>query len=191
MRDLYQWLKDEDERKRNGNSFHLSIFVAMNSGVIIGLGSNLGNRREHLNDAIELIRSRVGSVVQESSIYETPPLGFEALQQFYNMVIEVETLLSARELLEELLLIERKMGRERSSGDGYSSRSIDLDLLFYGDQVINEPHLLIPHPGIPKRRFVLIPLLEIAPEMIHPVLQRSITQLNKDCTDTSAIRKVE
>lgn len=165
----------------------------MQRGIFIALGSNLGNREENLNDAIDQIELRLGKVLGASSIYETPPFGFEAVQQFYNMVIELQTEFPAAALMTELLSIERKLGRERRSGlgSGYESRPIDLDILYYGDQIIEEPELQIPHKGIPFRRFVTLPLTELAPEFRHPILHKTNVELNKECADHSPIRKVQ
>jgi len=118
-------------------------------------------------------------------------MGFEALQNFHNQVVEIESELGPLDLLNTLLEIERRLGRERSEKPGYSSRNIDLDLLFYKHQVIDEPHLNLPHPGVPFRRFVIDPLAEIASDFIHPVLQKTIWEIKQDCSDDSPIRKLK
>lgn len=179
-----------DERKCEKGQADLIIFAGMINEVYIALGSNLGDRAQHLSDAILRIKDEIGEVVSASSAYETEPMGFDAVQNFINQVIEIRTTLSPKKVLEKLLQIERKLGRERS-GEGYESRTIDLDLLFYKRQIIDEPGLSIPHPGIPFRRFVLLPMLEIAPEFMHPVLQKSIAQLNSDCSDNLNIKRME
>ena len=163
----------------------------MKGKVFVGLGSNQGDRKSNLYDALDQLFLKVGRILSQSSIYETPPLGFEAVQQFYNMVVELETELGPREVLNRLLAIELKLGRERQPGEGYSSRSIDLDLLFYHEMVIDEPEFHLPHQGIPKRKFVLVPMVEIAPYFVHPVLLKSMVELEKICPDDSEIRMVE
>lgn len=151
----------------------------------------MGDRKSNLSDARDQLLLKIGDIISESALYETPPMGFEAVQNFYNQVIEVESNVGPLELLDLLLGIERKLGRERNKKPGYSSRNIDLDLLFYKEQVIDEPLLHLPHKGVPFRRFVIEPLAEIAPDFIHPVLQKTIWELKQDCPDLSPIRKVE
>jgi len=163
----------------------------MLGSIFIGLGSNLGDRSHHLSDARDQLTLRAGRILNESSIYETAPMGFEALQNFHNQVVEIESELGPLDLLNTLLEIERRLGRERSEKPGYSSRNIDLDLLFYKHQVIDEPHLNLPHPGVPFRRFVIDPLAEIASDFIHPVLQKTIWEIKQDCSDDSPIRKLK
>jgi 2-amino-4-hydroxy-6-hydroxymethyldihydropteridine diphosphokinase len=150
--------------------------------VYLGIGSNLGNRMENLETAWKTFH-----IEKRSSVYETEPV--DVLQQpwFLNMVIEIKTDESPRELLQHSQKIESEMGRTRNIPKG--PRTIDIDILFYNDLVIAETDLIIPHPEIPYRRFVLEPLNEIAPTLIHPVLRSSVADLLKKCTDTSAVRK--
>jgi 2-amino-4-hydroxy-6-hydroxymethyldihydropteridine diphosphokinase len=163
----------------------------MISEVFIALGSNLGDRSRHLGDAILHIKDEIGAIERLSSVYETEPMGFKAVQNFFNQVIQVRTSISPIKVMEKLLQIERKLGRERSENEGYESRNIDLDLLFYGNLIIEEPGLTVPHPGIPYRRFVLLPLTEIAPDFLHPVLQKSIAQINGECDDDLNLKRIE
>lgn len=146
-------------------------------GVFIGLGSNLGDRRANIHDALSRIRSLPGTrVVKESSLYESEPHG-DAKTWFVNGVIEVETDLSPENLLKKLKGIETAMGRKRVKGKRWGSRIIDLDILFYTNLVVRKRTLKIPHEQLANRRFVLLPLSELAPQVIHPVLQVSVSDL--------------
>jgi len=130
--------------------------------IYLGLGSNLGNRKENLAYAIRLIGERVGKVLRVSSFIETEPWGFESENTFVNSVILCETDLTPRQLLGATQKIEREMGRQKKSTDGgYSDRCIDIDILLYDDLRVDEPDLQIPHPLMLKRDFVMIPLREI------------------------------
>ncbi|MEZ4999923.1 MAG: 2-amino-4-hydroxy-6-hydroxymethyldihydropteridine diphosphokinase [Bacteroidales bacterium] len=133
----------------------------------IGIGSNIGDRNGNLLRATEYLSDRTGKVISLSGIYETEPWGFSAGTPFLNMAAGVETALLPGELLKELIDIETGMGRVRS-GSGYQSRIIDLDILFYDDLVLNTEALVIPHPLLHRRSFVLDPLAEIAPDLVHP-----------------------
>lgn len=145
--------------------------------VYIGLGSNLGDKKHHLQQAIELIAEKAGKIISCSSFYESKPWGFSSPNDFLNAVILTETTLSPTELLYKTQQIEREMGRTEKTGNSYADRMIDIDILFYDNQLINTPELKIPHPLIQERDFVLIPLAEIAPDFIHPVLRKSIQEL--------------
>ena len=142
--------------------------------VFIGFGSNLGDRRENISKALELIKERC-SIVKVSSIYETEPVGYLDQGMFLNGVLEVESKLNCRELLEFLLSIEDELGRVRTIKDG--PRTMDLDILFYGDSIIEEEDLIVPHPRLHERKFVLEPLNELDSEFIHPKLKKSIKEL--------------
>lgn len=154
--------------------------------VYIGIGSNLGNRKSNLLKAIEMINNCSCSVLRESPIYETEPWGFDCDLFFLNMVIEADTSLSPQDLLSFLQNIEHDLGRTRK-GQGYSSRTIDLDILFYDDLIINEQSLIIPHPLIEQRLFVLRPLFDLRPDLLHPVSKRSIEELLSSCNNNSHI----
>ena len=152
--------------------------------VILSLGSNMGDRAGNLRRAVALIGERAGKVTAVSAIYETEPWGFSADTSFYNMAAIVQSTLAPPEFLAVLLAIEEKLGRVRESGtDRYTSRPIDIDILFFGDLIIDTEGLTVPHPRLHERMFVLAPLNEIAPEKVHPVLNRSIRDLFKDCDD--------
>ena len=152
----------------------------------------MGRRRRMLSSARNQIELQAGRMLQQSSLYETEPWGFEAGQNFLNQVLVVETERSPRDLLEVLLGIEKDLGREAAQpGSSYSSRVIDIDILFYDGQIIDTPSLQVPHPQLHKRRFTLIPLREVAPDLLHPVLQKTTTQLLDECQDPSAVHKVK
>lgn len=138
--------------------------------VYLGLGSNLGDKADHLRTAIRLIGERIGKVASLSSFYETEPWGFVSDNSFLNAAVRVETALPPFEVLRITQQIEREMGRDRKSADGvYSDRPIDIDLLLYGSLVLSTPQLTVPHPLMTERDFVMTPLAEIAGDFRHPV----------------------
>lgn len=153
----------------------------------ISLGSNLGGRASNLDRAIEQLASR-GRIVAHSSFYETEPVDVTSQPWFLNCAIALDTELSATELLSNLLSIEQGMGRVRSKPK--SARIIDLDILLYGDFVIDTTELTIPHPAMHARRFVLAPLSEIAPDALHPLLRKTIAQLLSELPEGQAVRKL-
>lgn len=144
--------------------------------VFLLLGSNLGNRHLFLQQADEAIGRQVGNIVKRSSVYQTQSWGKTDEPDYLNQVLLVQTALPPRDVLQRILAIELTMGRRRA--EKWGSRTIDIDILFYGDNVVNEADLVIPHPHLHQRKFVLEPLAEIAPAYIHPVLNQSISQLN-------------
>jgi len=155
--------------------------------VFLGIGSNLGNRENNMQQAVEHINKRVGGISRKSVIYETEPWGFRSDNAFLNMVIAVETQMSPQALLSEILYTESLLGRIRTEGQ-YSSRIIDIDILLYDDMVLSEPDLTIPHPLLHERKFVLIPLCEVASEMIHPVMKKTFRELLDICADRSNVK---
>ena len=159
----------------------------MHSGLVtvyIGLGSNLGDRSKNLSGAVERLSS-VGTVTAVSSIYETKPWGVEGYQPRYlNQAAAVDTSMDALDVVTELLSIEYSLGRAREEKN--ASRTLDLDLLLHGDSVMNASGVTVPHPRLHERAFVLIPLVEIAPEIVHPILDRSIAELAAE-SDRSGI----
>jgi 2-amino-4-hydroxy-6-hydroxymethyldihydropteridine diphosphokinase len=154
--------------------------------VYIALGSNLGDRAGMLERAIAAMNSAGISVVRQSSLYVTEPVGAPGQGWFLNAVVEAETSLLPLQLLHALLKIERELGRRRLTPHG--PRAIDLDILFYGSSVIRSRELEVPHPRLTERRFVLIPLAQLAPDFRHPVLHKSINQLLAETPDRSEAR---
>lgn len=153
--------------------------------VYLILGGNRGNRPEIFSSAIKLLNSEIGPQKAISSLYESESWGFES-ELFLNQVIIIETPLSPFEVLLHTQQIESQLGRVRNT-DGYEPRTIDIDLLYYGSQVINSSGLTIPHPRIAKRKFVLVPLAEIAPNLKDPVTGMTVTGMLQKCNDTSKV----
>lgn len=161
----------------------------MNHDVYISLGSNLGNRKAYLQQAIEGIAMRVGSIVDIAPIYETPSWGF-AGEAFLNTCLLCRTYLSPDEVMAQLLQIEHELGRERTPSKGYQSRTIDLDILFYDDRIINTELLTVPHPLLHRRKFVLKPLAAIDQHKVHPVLKKTVGELLLTTDDTSPVQRL-
>ena len=147
------------------------------TAVYLSLGSNLGDRERLLNEAINRLEKEAGGVFARSSFYETEPWGFASDHFFLNAVVGIETELGSFALLEACKRIEREMGRRQTAGEGYNDRPIDIDLLLYGMEEIKTPRLEVPHSKLHLRRFVLEPLSEIAPQVVHPVLGKTIEEL--------------
>lgn len=144
----------------------------------LGLGSNLGDKRYHLNQAVKDIHERIGRIISRSSFYDTAPWGFQSENRFLNAVIKVETPLSAEGLLSATQGIEREAGRVRKANKtGYADRPIDIDILFFNNLILQKEQLHIPHPLIANRDFVLLPMVEIAPDLEHPVLHQTMREL--------------
>jgi 2-amino-4-hydroxy-6-hydroxymethyldihydropteridine diphosphokinase len=157
------------------------------SKAFILIGGNLGNRLENLQEVVRLIEKYCGKIISQSSIYETAAWGKKDQPDFLNQVLEIETNLQPRKLINTVLEIEKMMGRERD--EKYGPRIIDIDILFFNEEVVDESFLKIPHPELQKRRFVLIPLAEIAPHLNHPVLKKNIDQLLKECKDGLEVKR--
>ena len=155
----------------------------------LGLGSNLGRTKRNLDKAVSLLNSKGIEIRKMSSIYKTEPVGLAAQPWFINQAVEVESGLSPRELLPLLKVIETDMGREATVPDG--PRIIDLDILLAEDTVIGTVELTIPHPRLAERNFVLVPLAEIAPEAVHPVLKRTIRELCSRSKDRSRVEMIQ
>lgn len=156
--------------------------------VFLLLGSNLGNRQSFLQQAITFIAAEIAPVVKQSSIYETEAWGKTDEPNYLNQIIQLKTDMKPRVLLEKILAIEHELGRERT--EKWGSRTIDIDILFYGMEVISEPGLNIPHPQLHNRRFTLAPLEEIAPELVHPVLHKNISRLKSELKDNLNVKKL-
>jgi 2-amino-4-hydroxy-6-hydroxymethyldihydropteridine diphosphokinase len=159
------------------------------SSVYLLLGSNLGYRELILKKAAAQINDLTGSIVKVSSVYETEPWGFEGGCDFLNQALIVETGHSPHEVLNMILSIESHLGRKRTAKK--ISRTLDIDILFYDDLVVNEPGLIIPHPLLHLRRFALIPMNEIAADYMHPVLNKPIAGLLSECPDQLKVTRYE
>lgn len=156
--------------------------------VIIGIGSNLGERVLNCNKALERM-AEFSEVLSVSSYYETEPVGVEDQPNFINCAAEIATELEAHELLGRLKAVERSLGRE--GAEKWGPRMIDLDIIFYGDRTIDDSKLRVPHPEAHLRRFVLVPLTEIAPALIHPVLKVTVTELLSRLKDSKKVVKLD
>lgn len=153
-------------------------------------GSNIEPRLHYLKDANSFIELHIGEILQESAVYESAPWGFEASENFLNQVLLVKTAITPEEVLKRVFLIEKLMGRNRND-KGYNSRTIDIDILYYDRQVIEQPNLMIPHPRLHLRKFTLLPLTELAGEMIHPLLGLSHIELLAGSKDNDEVMKYE
>ena len=154
--------------------------------VYLGLGSNMGNRQDNLDEALEFLSQRL-RVDKVSSVYDTEPVGNPNQPRFLNLVCQVYTTLAPKGLLTLAKGIESKLGR--AFGKSNAPRPIDIDILFYGDQVIETPELVIPHPRLAERAFVLVPLAEIAPDLRHPVTGQTIKELLRGLAETQGVFK--
>lgn len=159
------------------------------STVYIALGSNKGGKLQYLQRAIDAIFETIGTVKKIAKVYQTPALGFEG-EDFYNSCIKVETNLPPKKVLTGLQNIEKTLGRSQKATSGYEAREIDLDILFYEDEVINHEDLQVPHPQLQNRKFVLQPLCDIQRDLNHPVLHESMGELLKNCSDHSHIEPI-
>ncbi len=156
--------------------------------VYLLLGSNLGDRLEQVGRAAALIEKHIGEIVRKSACYETASWGNTDQPDFINQVLIVRTGLTASGVLERALEIEIRLGRVRH--EKWGSRLIDIDILFYGDQVIAEPNLVVPHPHLHERAFVLIPLEEISPDLVHPVLKHTVSELARNLDDALLVKRI-
>ncbi len=156
--------------------------------VFLSLGSNIDDRLAFLQKSTDTIRDTCGNVVALSSVYETEPWGFQSFNSFLNQVIALKTDLSPSGLMEQLLTIEKHFGRERGLSNTYQSRTVDIDILYFDNMIINTALVSVPHPRLHLRKFVLVPLCEIAPEFIHPVFNCSNSELLNKLADSSAVR---
>jgi 2-amino-4-hydroxy-6-hydroxymethyldihydropteridine diphosphokinase len=160
----------------------------MNNSIFILLGSNLGDRNSHLTYGRQEISRAIGEIITISSIYKTAAWGNQNQPAFYNQVIEIKSVLPPQEMLSELLKIEKNAGRVRE--ERWGPRTLDIDILFYGNVVIESDTLTVPHPRIADRRFTLLPLSEIAPDLIHPVTGQTISEILRVCPDNLPVEKL-
>lgn len=154
--------------------------------ILLSLGSNVGNREKNLADALHLTNEVIGNVEMCSSVYETEAWGKENQDVFLNQVVLATTNLSAREVMQAILSIESEMGRLRT--EKWAPRIIDIDILFYDNDIIHEPGLDIPHPHLHERKFTLVPLAEVIPHYIHPESGKSVGQLLREVNDPLDVR---
>ena len=156
--------------------------------VFVLLGSNLGDRELLVNQASKMIGERCGKIVAKSRLYESEPWGFKSEHWFLNQVVKVETALSPDDLMKELLEIEKELGRDRSvPHEGYVSRPMDLDILYFGSEIIDTQMVTAPHPRLHERRFTLLPLCDVAPDFVHPVMKKTNLQLLDECQDAGKV----
>ncbi len=158
--------------------------------VFLGTGGNIGNKHKNFDEVVKIINKELGEIIRSSSVYETPPWGFESENPFWNQVLLIKTEYSPTELLDQIEKIENRFGRIREKGK-YSSRKMDIDILFFDEEIINTETLTIPHPLLQKRLFVLVPLAEIAPDFVHPVLKKTSVEMLNNCEDKSEIIMVQ
>lgn len=161
----------------------------MHSNVFLSLGSNVGDRHDYIVRALASLWKEEVKLVKKSSFYETEPVGVKNQPWFLNICVEVRLCYLPRELLRVIHSVEHMFGRERK--EPWGPRAIDIDILFFGDEIISEAHLVIPHPRLAERKFILIPLVEIAPYFIHPISHYTVFELLSRCGDMSIVKKIE
>lgn len=166
-------------------------FMKIQRIIYLSLGSNQGDKLEKLQNAIDLIAQNIGAILKIGSLYKTPALGFDG-DDFLNTCIQVSTYLPPDSLLESILSIERDLGRIRDNKSmTYANRPIDIDLLLFDDEIIFSKNLIVPHPRMLSRKFVLVPLADIAPNAVHPVEKKQINKCLASCNDSSVIEKID
>lgn len=156
--------------------------------VYLLLGSNLGNSKKYIADAIQLIIQQIGTTTGLSLLYQTASWGKTDQPDFINQVVRLKTKLDPQQLLANILVIEKELGRERT--EKWGSRTIDIDVLFYGNQIIQDENLIIPHPFLHQRRFTLMPLVELNADLNHPVLNQTVQALLKNLDDNLSVIKI-
>jgi deoxyguanosine kinase len=158
--------------------------------VVLSLGSNLGDRLDNIRGCISMIHHKAGTVIKVSRLYETPAWGFDA-EPFYNCALTLHTTRSAEEVLAKILAIEKELGRERTAGEGYQSRIIDIDLIAFNEEIIEAEHLTVPHPQMHERLFVLLPMRDLNLDWRHPILQKHLADLLRLSEDKSLCKVVQ
>lgn len=167
------------------------INLKLMAKIILLLGGNENNTSEAFKTTIERIGQKIGTVDNRSGLYTSPPWGFDHPSWFLNQVLEVESSLPPVQILQQTRLIEQELGRKTKTKDRYEARLIDIDILFIDHLVIDKPDLQIPHPRLHLRRFTLLPLDELMPGFVHPVLKKTIHALLQECSDTGDVRRVD
>lgn len=158
--------------------------------VYLGIGGNIGNKQNNFKEVYQIIENELGKIEKTSSIYETPPWGFQSNDTFWNSVIEISSSYSAEEVLSKIHSIEKKFDRKRGN-EQYSSRKMDIDILYFDDIFMETKILIIPHPRMHQRKFVLVPLTEIAKDYKHPLLRMTSLEMLENCRDESIIKMVD
>lgn len=158
--------------------------------VILSLGSNQGNRLKNIELCLELIHQEIGTIIKVSNLYETPSWGFES-EAFYNCALVLHTSKEAEQILEQVLKVEKKLGRIRNENAGYQSRIIDIDLIAFDSEIINVEHLQIPHPLMQNRKFVLLPFQDLKLDWVHPILKKTIPELIQITPDNSVCEVIQ
>ena len=158
--------------------------------VFILLGSNLGDRQLLVSQAWSMMDERCGKIIAKSRLYESEPWGFKSEHWFLNQVVVLDTEMSPDDLMDALLAIEKELGRDRTTPhEGYVSRPMDLDILYWGeDLIVEKQHVIVPHPRLHKRRFTLLPLCDVAPDYVHPILKKTNRQLLDECQDEGIVK---
>lgn len=157
--------------------------------VYLSLGGNIGDRKKFLKDAVSLLQEKCGKLLAVSSFYETEPWGFQSENAFLNIAVKLQTQLEIADFHDEIQKIETLSGRKRSKNLGYTDRTVDIDILYFGNLKINSPNLTIPHPRISERKFVLVPLLEVAEKAGNKTFTAKVKAMLRTCKDYSAIKK--
>ena len=167
---------------------NFQLFELNMNRVFLSLGSNRGNRQEYLQTAVSALEKKAGKVLKASHIYETEPWKMNDGTNFLNQLILLETSLDSQQIMTLIIEMETSLGRIRSTS-GYEPRTIDIDILFFNEEIIESESITVPHPLISERRFILEPLCELAPNYIHPLLKKSLKQLLADCPDKHTIAR--
>jgi len=157
-------------------------------GIFLLLGSNRGDKRAKIEGGLKSIETRIGNINKRSGIYKTKAWGYKNQDSFLNLVIEITSVKSPKDILDEITEIEKSAGEKKRFKWG--PRFLDIDILFYGDEIINDANLIVPHPEIQNRNFTLQPLLEIAPELKHPLLSLTIRELSEVCKDHGSVKRL-
>ena len=157
--------------------------------IILSIGTNQGEKLENIEQAIDLIHSEIATVVKVSKLYESPSWGFESAI-FYNCAVLVHSCKPISEILEEILQAEKKLGRIRNAAEGYQARIIDIDIISFDEEIIATENLTVPHPRMQDRKFVLLPMKDLKTDFVHPILNKNVSELIKDCQDNSECKIV-